>query len=77
VGFGKTYFKARWNLLDFFVVVFASLALIFDKTNLIGGNTAAIAMRNIKLLRIIQIVKQTESFRVIIYTILISFTGLL
>jgi len=77
VGFGKTYFKVRWNLLDFFVVVFSSFALIFDKTNLIGGNTAAIAMRNIKLLRIIQIVKQTESFRVIIYTILISFTGLL
>lgn len=77
IGFGRRYFKTKWNLLDFFIVISAISAFSLKSVDLIEGNTATIAMRNLKLLRVLSILKGNESLRVIFSTFLMSLTNLL
>jgi hypothetical protein len=69
---GKLYFKENWNLLDFFVLLFTYIQIVYtshlgDKISIQGT-----FVRVLKFLRAIRIVRRAERLKKIVMTLILS-----
>jgi len=77
IGHGRLYFKKRWNLFDFFIVIFTFMQIIYSSQVLGKGVTLhATVVRVLKFVRALRIVKKAEMLKKITLTLILTLPSL-
>jgi len=75
MAFGKFYFKERWNIFDFIIVLGTWLVLFIGFVIKNNTDNQSTAIKMFRVARILRLLKMNKSLKKILQTFIISLPG--
>lgn len=72
IGLGKSYFKEKWNVFDFVIVVGTFAGIMVSSLSQVAVGPQATVMRSFRIFRIFRIIKRAKSLNLMFNTFLVS-----